>query len=302
MKKIRVFMCLILVSIVFSSLDVFASTKVNIRTEDNYLVPDNVIVTESNKSAILSTPAVYAEEKVYDFADVLTETEESQLYNKIVGFINKTGMDLAVVTIKENPVNNAGNYAHNFYDYNYFKDNGLLLLIDFDTSEIYMTTSGSAYDLFPNSRMEPILESVYNNVVAKKFYAACEVFVNAVGGYVEIGEATRGEDIVIDTDGTIHKESKVLQALVFALIGTVIVMIVLVSRNRMVKPAVSSKDFLNKETMEINQISDVFTGTRTTKTPRSSDSSSSSRGRTGSFGGRSGGRSGVRSGGAGRKF
>lgn len=265
MKNVKIVLSLIIVCILFNSVDVFASTKVNIRTEDDYLVPNGVIVTESNRDAILSTPAIDASEKIYDFAEVLTEADEEKLYNQIIDFINETSMDLVIVTIKSNPVDNTEKYAHNFYNYNFFKKDGALLLIDFEQGGIYMTTNGEAHGLFPDSRIQPVLASVYKKILEKDYYNACFMFINSVRGFVGLGEAEAGEDVVIDVDGTVHKESRVMQALIFALIGTVIVMLILVSMNKMVKPATSSRDFLNRETMIINGLSDKFIGTNTTK-------------------------------------
>lgn len=266
--RLRRVVCLIALSILFSCNNVLASTKVNIRTDSDYLVPDNIIVSDSNKNAILSTPAINAEEKVYDFAGVLTDNEESDLYKQINKFITETNMDLVLVTIKDNPVNSSKDYAHNFYSYNFFRDDGVLLLIDFAESEIYMTTNGKAYDLFPDSRMQPILKNVYGKIIKKEFYTACSFFVNSISGFVGIGKAEKGEDVVIDVDGTVHKESLIIEALVVAFIGTVIIMIVFVSMNKMVKPANSSREFLIKETMVINDISDTFISSSTTKRRR----------------------------------
>lgn len=266
--RLRKIVCLIIVCILFSCNDVLASTKVNIRTENDYLIPENIVVSDSNKNSILSTPAINAEEKVYDFAEVLTDNEESALYKQINKFVTETNMDLVVVTIKDNPVNSAKDYAHNFYSYNFFKDDGVLFLIDFAESEIYMTTNGKAYDLFPDSRMQPILKNVYGRIMQKEFYTACSIFVNSISGFVGIGEVEKGEDVVIDVDGTVHKESLIIEALVIALIGTVIGMIVLVSMNKMVKPATSSREFLVKESMVINDISDVFISSNTTRRRR----------------------------------
>ncbi len=263
--KIRKIIYLIVICILFNCYDVFASTKVNIRTDDNLLVPGGIVVNESNKNDILSTPAVNSDEKIYDFAEVLTDKEEAALYKKVMEFVNETNMDLVIVTIKDNPIDNTKDYAHNFYQYNYFRDDGLLLLIDFDEGGIYMTTDGLAYQLFPNSRMQPILKNVYNKLLKKEFYTACSMFVNSVGGFVGIGEVTKGEDVTIDVDGTVHKDSIVLEALVFALIGTAIGMFILVSMNKMVKMAKSSIEFLDNNSVVINDISDSLMGSDTTR-------------------------------------
>ena len=265
MKKIRLFVCFILSIVLFNNIDVLASTRVNIRTESDYLVPSDVIVDDSNRNAILNTPAVDATEKVYDFAEVLSATEEKQLYNKINEFIKETSIDLVVLTIKDNPIDNTGNYAHNFYNYNNFMDDGILLLIDFEMSGVYMVIEGQGHSLFPDSRIEPILSQVYTKVMSKDFYGACTFFVNSVRGFVNLGEAEEGEDIVFDEDGSVHKESKVLQALIFACIGTVAIIFFLISLNKTVRPDVTARNYLNKDTVLIDGLSEKLIDTKTIK-------------------------------------
>ncbi len=265
MKKVRLLILVLLVGVILNIGEVSASTKVNTRTEDDYLVPSSVIVTDANKNMILSTPAIDASEKIYDFAEVLTDSEEAKLYKKINKFIGETSMDLAIVTIKSNPMGDTRKYAHSFYKYNFFKDDGFLFLIDFDKGGIYMTTNGLAYGLFPDSRMQPVLKNVYDKILKKQFYDACDTFVNSISGFVGIGEATEGEDVVIDVDGTVKKNSWIAQALIFSVIGTVIVMIIFVSMNKNVRVATSSREFLVKETMVIKDLGDIHIDTSTSK-------------------------------------
>ena len=81
---------------------VFASTKTYERTTDNLRVPSNVVVNEENINYILNTKAVDASEKIYDFANILTEKEEKKLYKEIDSFVEDTALDLVILTEKDN--------------------------------------------------------------------------------------------------------------------------------------------------------------------------------------------------------
>ena len=72
----------------------------------------------------------------------------------------------------------------------------------------------------------------------------------------------------------------------------------MVFTNRMVKKATSSREYLNKSTMKINGISEIFLGSNVSKVRRSDSSSSS--GRSGSSTRSSS--SGRSHGGGGRRF
>ena len=289
MKRIGIIISLI---IFFGSINVFASTKVYTRTDQNYLVPDDVIITESNKSNIMSTPAIDASEKIYDFGNLLTDSEEDKLYTQIKKFIDGASLDFAIVTISDNVKNSSKDYAHDFYDYNMFDNDGILFLIDMDNRSIYMSTNGTAVSLFPDSRMEPILENVYGKVSQKKYYDACLSFTTSISEFIELGDSDYNEDVVINDDGTITKNLHLLEVFLFALIGTIIIIVILIMMNRMVSKATLAKEFLNKETMKINDISEVFLGSHTSKTLIADDSSNMT----------SKGSSGQNHGGKGHKF
>lgn len=278
MKKIKVFLSLLILCVCFSYSDVFASTKVNTRTDGNYLVPQDVIITESNKQAVLATPAVNASEKIYDFADLLTAKEEETLYKHVKHFIDGTQIDYVIVTISKNNKASSMNYARDFYNYNDFANDGIILLIDRDNKGIYMTTNGRAVELFPDSRMEPILKNVFNLTKNKKFYEACKSFTTSISEFVQIGTVTDKEEVVkVGEDGSVKvsKSFHFLEVSIFALIGTAIIIGILIISSRNVRKATSARDFLNKDTMKIIDISEMFLGSRTFKAPLSSGSNSS---------------------------
>ena len=96
MKKFKnIFLIILLIYVT----PVLASTKTYERTEEDLGVNKNWIITEQNKSNVLATPRVNADGKIYDFAEVITEEDEATLFNLAKNFINKTNMDIVIVTI-----------------------------------------------------------------------------------------------------------------------------------------------------------------------------------------------------------
>lgn len=272
MKKVQMVFIISILCICLNCSEVFAGTKVNIRSEGNYYVPSDVVVTESNKKAILGTPSVNAEEKIYDFADILTDGEEETLFKNIKHFISSTNMDYVIVTTKKNNKASSKDYTKDFYNYNDFSNDGIILLIDRDKMGIYMSTSGKAVEMFSNERMEPILKNVFNLTKERKFYDACKSFTTSISEIVKIGTVKDGEVVKVSKDGNVKvsKDLHLFNVALGALIGTGIIIGILILSSRMVRKATSARDFLNKETMKIVDISEMFLGTRTFKAPLTS--------------------------------
>lgn len=301
---------LLLIFIVFISLlciNVNASTNTYDRTEENLLVPDYVEVTERNKSNILLTPAVNAEEKIYDFADIYSSSDEDYLYTQVSNFIKETNLDLAIVTISYNNKHNTAMYADDFYDYNSFglDDNrsGLLLLVDMDSRRLYLSTTGDAINIYTDDRVNNIMSNIFTYFSNKDYYKATEIFINYAKSYTEVSS---GEDshYVFSEDGKITKSRKgILVAGIFAIIITVISILVMASKNRLAKVASSSIGFLRKDTLNVKVVADNFLGSSVTKTRIDNDSSSGGH-HHGSGGGSSThiGSSGISHGGGGHRF
>ena len=173
MRKVC-YLLLIVILFSFCIVPVSASTNTFSRTEDNLLVSSDITVTSQNIDNILNTPAVDASEKVYDFAELLTLSEEEKLYHQVEQFMDSANLDLAIVTISENNKLNAREYADDFYDYNGFgtdsEHSGVLFLVDMDTREIYMSTTGKAISLYSDYRIDMTLDAISQEFSNQNYY------------------------------------------------------------------------------------------------------------------------------------
>lgn len=126
-------------------------------------------------------------ERVYDYADVLTDEEEDKLRERIALAEARTQCDLVIVTINESIIDYCGyeyntdanwedsmmNYADDFYDqncYGYDKvhGDGALLLDNWyleGTSESqagsWLSTCGAVYDRYSTYMIDDLLDEVY---------------------------------------------------------------------------------------------------------------------------------------------
>ncbi|MDO5003651.1 MAG: TPM domain-containing protein [bacterium] len=291
MKKYLSIILLLIITFIFSVNNVIASTNTKVRTESDYLVPDNIKITNYNKDKILRTPAVDSTEKVYDFADLFTDSEEQYLYNQINEYISSYKMDLAVVTINENNKNDVEKYADDFYDYNDFGINssrdGVLFLIDMDTRQIHMTTTGQAIKMYDDERIDDALDLVYQHMTDQEYYTGTNKFINKISEDAKLGVPTSNKNMVIDKDGNVHIIKRVnwFLLLIISIVVSAIVLIILVTKNKLARKATTAEEYLDKDSVEING-EDVFLNTNTIrhKIEHSSGSSGGSSHHSGSSG------------------
>ena len=196
MKKKIIFITLIL-SILYSIC--FASTNTTPRTENNLQIWSDINVTSYNKSLILNTPKVDEEEKIYDFANLFSTEEENQLYLKVIDFITKYNYDMVIVTINNNPKSSARNYADDFYDYNYFgkgfNHDGILFLIDMDTREMWISTTGDCIKMYNDYRIDKILDTCYTYITKTNYYKTAESFITKSSTFANNGYPNNNSNI-----------------------------------------------------------------------------------------------------------
>lgn len=151
------------------------------------------------------------EERVYDYADVLTDSEEEDLRKLIADREKRIGCDIVLVTINESVLERYGftentdsnweycmqTYADDFYDehrYGYnadFEGDGVLLLDNWYEGEngsekgSWLSTSGKVYRRYSTRMINSLLDDVYN-LVEKSPYRAYRAYIEDI--YHEMGD------------------------------------------------------------------------------------------------------------------
>ena len=286
MRTKKILLLLFLIIIFIFNTNVFASTKVYPRSEEDLKIHSSIKVTNSVKKAVLATPKVNATEKVYDFANLFTTSEETSLYNLITNFINNHNMDMVIVTINNNNKSSAMAYADDFYDYNDFGKgstfDGLLFLIDMDTREMWISTTGQAILMYNDSRIDSILDRTYTYISSQKYFECAKSFITSSFSYASQGIPTDNKDYIIDEDGDYKKDiSKLIKnfpifwAIIIAFAISTISVFIARSKHKTIKKATHANQYLLEKSIKITRNEDNFINSHLSKVydPPSSSSS-----------------------------
>lgn len=140
-----------------------------------------------------------ADTGIFDDANLLTEGEESELSTLMQTIEAEHQVHLMIVTTEDTQEKMARDYADDFFE-EHNGDGasgvGLLLLIDMQHSELYISTSGEEIiHTFTDARLDSILDSVYDEVVNNNFYGGCQQFLDGVGSGlgINMSETASGE-------------------------------------------------------------------------------------------------------------
>lgn len=129
--------------------------------------------------------------KVYDMAKLFTKIELEELEKRAVEVSEQYKLDIVIVTIDENGGKTSREFADDFYDINGFgygeNGDGILLLINMEDREAYISTCGIAIQYFTDERIEAILDVIYTNLAEGKFGSAADSFIYEAEYYIKNG-------------------------------------------------------------------------------------------------------------------
>lgn len=297
----RLIYILLLLSLFIPTIVKAEEENITVDTEEELLCND-----EQDNKYRCKVPKVDNNIKVYDYAELLTETEEKELSNKILDFINRNDLDVSLVTINENPYGVSDYYskiyAQDFYYYNRFGKNtshdGFIILIDMSNRYVYMATKGKAMLIYDDDRIDNITEVAYNYLVDGKYYEAYNAMIEKADTYGEKGIAPSNEYYCVDEFGEPFKcreKPKEVNwgiSLLIGVLGSLIPAFIHTRKYRGIKLATNANTYLKDANVDVK--TDQFLTTFTSRIRINHDSggsghgfggSSTSHGSGGSFGG-----------------
>lgn len=298
MRKIKL---LILIFAVVLIPNVFASTELQNRNDfDNLGVNKHWKITDSNRPNVINTYKVNADEKIYDYSDILTEEEEKRIYDRFTQFIHKTKMEMVFVSIDKPYINDSDieTFAADFYDYNDFgldfkHYSGVLLVRNtYEKDPFYnIYLFGEAQLYFYGDRTENTLDAIYDSFHNGRYEEGLNTFINQFDGYYDSGIDHSLKNKFIDDDGYIQTRLVMpWGGIVIADILVVfIVLLILINKNKMITKKLNVFEYFDKSSLKFTKKSDKFISERTTHYTVSSSSGSGGGGGFHSSGGSSGG-------------
>lgn len=202
--------------IIFGTISSYAVNSTN-----NY---NSYYNSSAYENALESTKVVDNTKKVYDYANLLTQDEEKDLYNDIKSFIDKYNMDMVIVTISENNKYSSMAYADDFYDYNGFgigsSKSGILFLIDMDNRNMWISTTGNAINIYNDERIDNILDYTYKKISVKDYHGCAQEFIKYAEYFAKKGN--NGGNTIVTIKGTVILSAgfAIIVTLVFIGIGS----------------------------------------------------------------------------------
>ena len=212
----------------------------------------------------LADASSVAVDPVSDYADMLTDAEESELARRLEYIRNTYAADTAIVTVPTLDGKSAEAYADDFYDYNGYgigpDDSGILLLISREPRNYHMTTMGRCFDIFNDAAIDYMCSNVEAQLRNDNYYEACMRF------------AEDCESVLSDYENGERFEEPKSVGMLFIMLGIALVLAITITaaaKSSMKNARLGVNADLYAEGRKVNLIGsrDVFLYSDVTKTP-----------------------------------
>lgn len=122
--------------------------------------------------------------RLVDQADLLTDAQEAALLSKLDTISNKHGMDVVVVTADTLEGKSPTAYADDFYDYNGYCEDGILLLVSMKDSDWWISTAGYGITAFTDAGIEYLGNRFVPSLSDGDYAGAFEIYANTCDEFI----------------------------------------------------------------------------------------------------------------------
>lgn len=128
---------------------------------------------------------------VIDEYEALTSDEEMDLTQRIESINETDAFEVVIVITDQMNGKSSMAYADDFYDENGYglddRNSGILMLINMDDREVWLSTTGMGIEVFTDSRIDVMTDRIAEYLSDGDYFESCEVFLEDVQTYLDRG-------------------------------------------------------------------------------------------------------------------
>lgn len=220
--------------------------------------------------------------RLVDDADLLTNSEESELLALLDEISERQKVDVVVVTVDSLDGYSPMEYADDFYDYNGYgfgaDADGILLLISMEDRDWYISTCGYGITAFTDAGLDYIADAFLSDLSDGEYLDAFRTYAELCDAF--ISQANTGNPY--DIDNMPKEPFPVMTALGISFgIGIVLALIItgiMAAQLKSVRKQAAAGEYIKKDSMKVTDSKDLFLYKHTERHARPKESSSGSHG------------------------
>ncbi|MBE6682255.1 MAG: hypothetical protein E7600_08220 [Ruminococcaceae bacterium] len=222
---------------------------------------------------VSALPVFAAKEYMIDNAGVLTKNQQRELNEMLEEMSKNNKMDIVFLTESELD-DEISSFADDYYDYNGYAENGMLVLVETETGDRYISLTGKAMGIFEDD-LDMFTDAAGNYFDEEEYYDA---FVACAKLSDQMISSKKQRDLIFN----------IVISIAVGLVAALIVTGSMKSKMKSVHIQTRASDYVKSGSLDIKNANDFFLYSIVTRTRRANNNSSgrhtSSSGRTHSGG------------------
>ena len=213
---------------------------------------------------------VYADtDYLIDNAELLSDADEAELEAKLAEASQRLDADIVILT-EPYIDTDAQSYADDYFDYNGYGPDGLILLVNMGGREWYISTSGICVEGFDGDGFYYVSENVEYDLGNEDYVTCFDTF------------ARRSDEVLtaIREDGSYKAPfgffSTLIVCLVIGFVVSLIITLIMRGKLKSVRTKSEAADYLKRDSLNITVARDIFLYRQVTRTEKPQNNSSSS--------------------------
>lgn len=224
-------------------------------------------------SILGTTTTIHANDvKIVDNAHILDTQQEKALTEQINRVISKYQCDIVIVTVNSTNDKKINAYADDYFDENNYgigsNRDGILLLLNYQESELAISTSGYGITAFTDYGIDYIFDELIDTIQTQGYYQGFEKFVSLTDQFLKQAKNNTPIDSI---KGQVETEPKnyALAISIGVFGGSIVAFVVtqsMKSKLKSVKPVNNAYQYLDQNGLVLTNTQDIFLYKTLTKT------------------------------------
>ena len=224
--------------------------------------------------ALCLSPMCAASPRLVDNADLLNAADERELTALLDEISGRQGMDIVIVTVDSLGGKSARAFADDYYDYNGYAADGVLLLIAMGSRDWYISTSGYGITALTDAGIDYISERFLDDLSAGNYVSAFNAYAELCDDFISEAKTGKPYDYGHMPRGAYpfmtHLIISVLIGFLIAFIATAIMR----SRLKSVRSKSGATDYVKDGSFRVTKANDFFLYRTVTRRARPKNDSS----------------------------
>ena len=193
-----------------------------------------------------------------DGADLLTNSEEKDLLHTLQNISQNQQMDIVVLTVDSLTGMTARNYADDFYDYNGYEEDGILLLVSMEYRDWYISTTGYGIHAVTDAGIEYMANRFLDDLGDGDYYDAFMTYAELCDAFITQAKNDTPYDVGNMPKGKYPFGFSLLISLGIGLVAALIITGVMAAQLKGVSPQHSAKNYVKQGSLNVTRSQDLF--------------------------------------------